>query len=64
MDARKVKKMNKICEKITEAVLPVGMLPDFKSFKEGRGNEFTMTIKFIDKPKDSPEPPSLFPAKK
>ncbi len=51
MDARKVKKMNKICDKITEAVLPVGMQPDFKQFKEGKGNEFTMTIKFTDKQK-------------
>ena len=64
MDARKVKKMNKICDKITEAVLPVGMQPDFKQFREGKGNEFTMTIKFMDKQKDSMKSGSLFQEEK
>jgi hypothetical protein len=64
MDARKVKKMNKICDKITEAVLPVGMQPDFKQFREGKGNEFTMTIKFTDKQKDSMKSGSLFQEEK
>ncbi|GEM_PF-6738258 len=47
MDAMKMNKVNKVCEEITKAVVPLGLKPDFSGVKEGKGPVgFSMSVSF------------------